>query len=76
MIFYLPKCGSLLTYYGFKSHVNFTDALEILAEKRIKVGTKEAGTIAFNQVYGEFQENQYKTKTRQILELALNNVCG
>ena len=36
--FDLPKWWKFLTYDGFKYHVNSTDALEISAEERIKVG--------------------------------------
>ena len=50
-----PKGCSFLTYDGFKSHVNVTDALFFFAEDRIKVGKEEAGTSAFNQEYDRLQ---------------------
>ena len=56
MICDLPKWWSFFTYDVFQDHVNVTDALEIFAEERIKVGKEEAGTSAFNQVYDKFQE--------------------
>ena len=54
MICDFPKWGLFLTYDGFKYHVNFTDALKISVEERIKVGKEEAGTSAFNQSYNKF----------------------
>ena len=45
----------LLTYDGFKSHVNFTEGLEKFAEERIRVGKEKAGTSAFNQSYDKYQ---------------------
>ena len=50
-----PKWWSFITYDGLKYHVNVTDALDIFAYERIKVGKEEAGTSAFNQVYDKFQ---------------------
>ena len=55
MICDFPKWWSLFSYYGFKSHVNVTDDIDIFAEVRIKVGKEEAGTSAFNQTYDKFQ---------------------
>ena len=63
MICDLPKWWSFLTYSGFKDHVNVTDALESFSEEKIKVGTEEAGTRAFNQSYDKFQANQDKAQT-------------
>ena len=51
MIFDFQKWWSFLTYDGFKSHVNVTEGLEILAEESIKSGKEEAGIISFNQAY-------------------------
>ena len=76
MISDFPKWWALLTYDGFKSHVNVTEGLEIFAEERIRVGKEEAGTIAFNQAYDKFQVNQYKAQRRQLLELARKNIHG
>ena len=54
MIRDLPKWWSFLTYDGFKSHMNVTDALKNVAEEMIKVGKEEAGTIAFYKAYDKF----------------------
>ena len=55
MICDIPKWWSYLTYDGFKSHVNVSDALIFFAEERIKVGKEEAGTSSFNKVYDKLQ---------------------
>ena len=60
-----PKWWSLLTYDGFKYHMNVTDALERFAEERIKVGKED-----------KLQVNQDKAQTRQIMELAWRKVHG
>ena len=69
------KWWSFLTYDSFKSHVNVTDALNF-SEERIKVGKEEDSTSNLNQVYDKFQATQYKSKTRQLLELARQKVHG
>ena len=74
MICDFPKWWSFLTYHGFKSHVNATEGIETFAEERIKVGKEEAGTRAFNQAYDKFQAKQDNAKTRQLLELARQNI--
>ena len=56
--------------------MNVTDALDFLAEERIKFGKDEAGTSAFNQSYDKLQTKQKKAQTRQLLELARRKVCG
>ena len=56
--------------------MNVTDALEIFAEERIKVGKEEAGTRTFDQVYDQFQAKQDKSQTRQLLELLHRKVHG
>ena len=76
MICDFPKWWSFLTYDGFKSHVNVTDAIETFSEERIKVGKEEAGTSTFNQAYDKLQANQDKDKTKQLLELARQKVHG
>ena len=67
MICDFPKWWSLLTYDGFKSHMNVTDALKSFAEDRIKVGEEEDGTSTFNQAYDKFQMNQDKAQTMKLL---------
>ena len=54
--------------------MNVTDSLKNIADDRIKVSKEGAGTSAFNKAYDEFQANQDKAKTRQILELSLRKV--
>ena len=76
MISDLPKWWDLLTYDGFKSHVNVTEGLEFFAEERIRVGKEEAGTSAFNQAYDKFQANQDKAQTSQLLDLECRKVHG
>ena len=46
----------------------------IFSEERIKVGKEEDSTSNLNQVYDKFQATQYKSKTRQLLELARQKV--
>ena len=53
-----------LAYYGFKSHMNVTDALDFFSEEMIKVGKDEARKIFFNQAYDKFQAKQDKIQTR------------
>ena len=58
------KWWSFLTYYGCKSHVNFTEGLKIFAEKSVKVRKEESGTSDVNQAYDKFQAKQEKAQTR------------
>ena len=37
------KLWDFLTYYGLKSHVNFTEGLKIITEERIRVGKEGLG---------------------------------
>ena len=67
MIRDLPKCWSFLMYDGFKYHINVTEGLEVFSGEGIKVGKKEAGTSALNQVYIKSQAKQDKFSTSQIL---------
>ena len=76
MIRYFQKWWVLLTYDGFKPHVNVTEGLNIFAEDRIKVGKEEAGTSTLNQAYNKFQAKQDKAKKRHPLELAWRKVYG
>ena len=46
MIRDFQKWWALLTYDGFKSHINITEGLGIFAEGSIRVEKKEAGTGA------------------------------
>ena len=52
-----PEWWEFLKYYGFKSHVNFTEGLKVFAEEGIKVGKEESGTSTFNQSYDKFKAN-------------------
>ena len=74
MICYLPKWWAFLTYYGFKSRVNVTDALEIFAENRIILVSRRAST--FNQAYDKLKANQDKYIKIQLLDLAHRKVHG
>ena len=76
MIHDFPKLWAFLTYYGFKSHVNVTEAHEKFVEDRIRVGQEEAGTSALKQTYDKFQEKQNKLQTRQLLEFSRWKVPG
>ena len=76
MIHDFSKWWALLTYDGFKSHVNVTEGLEKFVEERIRVVKEEAGTSAFNQAYDKFHAKQDKAQTRQLLELAQRKVHG
>ena len=58
MICDFPQWWAFPTYYGFNSHVNVTEGLELFAVERIKSEKEEAGTSAFNQLYDSFQANQ------------------
>ena len=68
MICDFPKWWSFLTYDGFKSHVNATDALKTFSEERIKVGKEGAGTSDFNQAYDKFQAKQDKAQIGWLAE--------
>ena len=74
MIRDFPKWWDFLTYDVLKSHVNFTEGLEMFAEESIKVGKEEAGTSAFNKAYDKLQTKQDKYQTRDILDLARRKV--
>ena len=76
MICDFPKWWAFLKYDGFKTHANVTEGLELFSENSIKVGKEEAGTSYFNKSYDKFQENKYKSQTRQILELEWRKVHG
>ena len=67
MICDFPNWVALITYDGFKSHINVTEGLKIFAEETSKVGKEEAETSAFNKAYDKFQANQYNAQTSQIL---------
>ena len=56
--------------------MNVTDTLDFFSEVSIKVSKEEAGTSAFNQAHDIFQAKRYKAKTRYLLELARQKVCG
>ena len=71
---WLPKVVAFITYGVFKSHINFTEGLELFLDERIRVGKEEAGTRTFNQSYGKFQAKQDKAQKRKLLELAKRKV--
>ena len=50
-----PDWWLLLTYNGFKSHVNVTEALEKFHMHKIRVVKEEAGTSHVNQAYNQAQ---------------------
>ena len=62
MICDVPNWWSFLTYDGFKSHVNVTDALEFFSKDRINVGKEETGTSTFKQAYDKLHAKQDKAK--------------
>ena len=70
MISCLTKWWALLTYDGFKSHVNINGVLKTFSEERIKVGSKDSGISTFNKSYDKIQSNKDKKAKIQILELA------
>ena len=76
MIRGFPKWWAFLTYYGFKSHINVTEGLDVFAEEMIRVGKEEAGTNAINQSYDKLHVNQDTAQTRQLLDLAQRKVHG
>ena len=76
MICCFPKWWEFPKYYGFKYYTNVTERLDIFAEERIKVLKEEDGTSSLNQEYDKLQENQDKSQTRQLLEMAWRKVHG
>ena len=76
MICDLPKCWVLLTYYGFKYHMNINEVLKMFAEEMIKVGKEEAGTSNFNQAYDKFQAKHDKNQKRKLLDIARRKFHG
>ena len=71
-----PDWWALLTFDGFKSHVNVTRALQKFAEYLIRVAKEEGGTSATNQSYDQEQAVKDKMHTRRLLDLARRNVSG
>ena len=65
-----PLWWVLLTFDGFKSHVNVLAALQKFYEAKIRAAKEEGGTSATNQAYDQQQAKQDKAATRQLLDLA------
>jgi hypothetical protein len=65
-----PHWNVLLTYDGFKSHVNVTEALEVFAQHNIVVVKEESGASDTNQSYDQQQAVADKKATRQLLDIA------
>ena len=74
MIHDLPEWWSLLTYYGLKYHVYFTEILKDFSEERIEVGKEDSGKRAFNKVYDKFHARQDNITTRHLLVLERWNI--
>ena len=67
---------ALLTFDGFKSHVNVTQMLQKFLEHFIRVAKEEGGTSATNQFYDQEQAIKDKMHTRRLLDLARRAVTG
>jgi hypothetical protein len=65
-----------VTYDGFKSHVNVTEALEVFAENKIIVVKEESRSSDTNQAYDQLQAVADKCVTRQLLDIARTKVSG
>ena len=76
MVSDFSECWKLLTYYGFKSHVNVTEGLNFVLEERIKVDKEEAGTRTLNQTHDNFWPNQDKLVKRKLLGKTQKEVHG
>ena len=71
-----PDWWALLTFDGFKSHVNVTHALQKFAEHLICVAKEEGGISATNQSYDQEQAVKDKMHTRRLLDLTRCNISG
>ena len=71
-----PEWWTLLTFDGFKSHVNVTEALKTFHQNKIRVAKEEAGTSHVNQPYDQGQAKADKRATKQLLELARPRVSS
>ena len=65
-----------MTYDGFKSHVDVTEALEVFAENKIIIVKEESGSSDTNQAYDQLQVVADKRATRQLLDIARTKVSG
>ena len=71
-----PDWWCVLTYDGFKSHVNVTEALQSFYDNKIRIVKEEAGTSHVNQPYDQAQAKADKRAARQLLELARGRVSN
>ena len=71
-----PDWWTLLTYDGFKSHVNVNTALKTFHDNKIRVVKEEAGTSHVNQPYDQGQAKADKRAARQLLDLARARVSS
>eukprot|EP00957_Ditylum_brightwellii_P183419 13971816-Ditylum_brightwellii.AAC.1 len=60
-----PDWEALLTYDGYKSHVNVTEALAIFAQHNIVVAKEESRSSGTNQSYDQQQAVADKRATHQ-----------
>ena len=66
----------MLTYDGFKSHVNVTESLTTFYGHKICVVKEGASMLHVNQAYNQSQAKEDKRATRQILELSKTRVSS
>ena len=71
-----PLWWVLLTFDGFKSHVNVLAALQKFYEAKIRAAKEDGGTSATNQAYDQQQAKQDKSATRQLLDMARSAIEG
>ena len=71
-----PNWSALLTFDGFKSHVNVQEALHDWSVNLIWTLKKEAGTSHGNQAYNQYQARADKQITRDLLDACRGKVNG
>ena len=71
-----PDWWCVLTYDGFKSHVNVNTALQTFHDNKIRVVKEQAGTSHVNQPYNQSQAKADKRAARQLLGLARGRVSN
>ena len=71
-----PDWWTLLTYDGFKFHVNVKKVFKTFHDNKIGVVTEEAGTSHINQPYDQGQTKVDKRASRQLLDLVRARVTS
>ena len=71
-----PNWSDLLTFDGFKSHINVGETLDCWSVNKIWTVKEEAGTSHVNQAYNQQQARADKQITRELLDAYRGQVNG